>query len=171
MYAALLYVHHTKEDAMGNRWNHLSKFMLVFAVSALLGWPWIVERAMAADGPGKVKVLYHVDGKDPEVAKYALALINKHIDAEGGPDKIDVELVVHGPALELFEKDRMDAEMTKRFDQIMEKGVKAEMCQVSMKAFGKTIDNLAKGFVATLHPVAVKRIADLQKEGYLYIKP
>jgi intracellular sulfur oxidation DsrE/DsrF family protein len=129
MYAALLYVHHTKEDAMGNRRNHLSKFMLVFAVSALLGWPWIVERAMAADGPGKVKVLYHVDGKDPEVAKYALALINKHIDAEGGPDKIDVELVVHG------------------------------------------IDNLAKGFVATLHPVAVKRIADLQKEGYLYIKP
>jgi hypothetical protein len=32
-------------------------------------------------------------------------------------------------------------------------------------------ENLAKGFVATLHPVAVKRIADLQKEGYLYIKP
>ena len=69
-----------------------------------------------------MKVLYHVDGKDPEVAKYALALINKHIDAEGGPDKIDVELVVHGPALELFEKDRMDPEMTKRFDQIIEKG-------------------------------------------------
>ena len=45
------------------------------------------------------------------------------------------------------------------------------MCQVSMKASGKTIENLAKGFVATLHPVSVKRIADLQKEGYLYIKP
>ena len=127
--------------------------------------------AAAAAAADKVKVLYHIDGKDPEVAKYALALINKHIDAEGGPDKIDVELVVHGPALELFEKDRMDAEMTKRFDQIMEKGVKAEMCQVSMKAFGKTIENLAKGFVATLHPVAVKRITDLQQQGYLYIKP
>ena len=25
----------------------------------------------------KVKVLYHVDGKDPDVAKYALALIRK----------------------------------------------------------------------------------------------
>lgn len=129
------------------------------------------DHALAAEGQGKVKVLYHVDGKDPEVAKYALALINKHIDAEGGPEKIDVELVVHGPALELFEKENMDPETTKRFDQIMQKGVKAEMCQVSMKAFGKTIDNLAKGFVATLHPVAVKRIADLQKEGYLYIKP
>ncbi len=129
--------------------------------------------AGAADGPKKEKpkVLYHVDGKDPEVARYALALINKHIDAEGGPEHIDIELVVHGPALELFEKDKMDPEMTKRFDQIIEKGVKAEMCQVSMKAFGKTLDNLAKGFAATLHPVAVKRIADLQQEGYLYIKP
>jgi intracellular sulfur oxidation DsrE/DsrF family protein len=127
------------------------------------------DEAVAAGD--KVKVLYHVDGKDPEVAKYALALINKHIDAEGGPEKIDVELVVHGPALELFEKDKMDPEMTKRFDQIMAKGVKAEMCQVTMKAFGKTIENLAKGFVATLHPVAVKRIADLQQQGYLYIKP
>ncbi len=127
----------------------------------------------AADTPagGKVKVLYHVDGKDPEVAKYALALINKHIEAEGGPDKIDVELVVHGPALELFEKDKMDAEMTKRFDQIIEKGVKAEMCQVSMKLYNKTLDNLVRGFVATLHPVAVKRIADLQQQGYIYIKP
>ena len=143
----------------------------LFGVAALLAVQFQGDQALAAEGLGKVKVLYHVDGKDPEVAKYALALINKHIDAEGGPDKIDVELVVHGPALELFEKEKMDAEMTKRFDQIMEKGVKAEMCQVSMKAFGKTIENLAKGFVGTLHPVAVKRIADLQKEGYLYIKP
>lgn len=143
----------------------------IFVVAAMLALPLSQKQTLAAEGQGKVKVLYHVDGKDPDVAKYALALINKHIDAEGGPDKIDVELVVHGPALELFEKDKMDPEMTKRFDQIIEKGAKAEMCQVSMKAFGKTLDNLAKGFVATLHPVAVKRIADLQKEGYLYIKP
>ena len=148
---------------------HLLSVML--SALAIVAFTESTDHALAAEGQGKVKVLYHVDGKDPEVAKYALALINKHIDAEGGPEHIDVELVVHGPALEIFEKENMDPEMTKRFDQIMQKGVKAEMCQVSMKAFGKTIDNLAKGFVATLHPVAVKRIADLQKEGYLYIKP
>ncbi|MGH7236477.1 MAG: DsrE family protein [Nitrospiraceae bacterium] len=146
-------------------------FIAVLAVFALVALPLSQDRADAAEGKAKVKVLYHVDGKDPDVAKYALALINKHIEAEGGPDNIDVELVVHGPALALFEKDKMDPEMTKRFDQIIEKGVKAEMCQVSMKMFGKTLDNLAKGFVATLHPVAVKRIADLQQQGYLYIKP
>ena len=147
-------------------------FIVIVAAALLALSPLGQNQVLAADAPKeKVKVLYHVDGKDPEVAKYALALINKHIDAEGGPDKIDVELVVHGPALELFEKDKMDPEMTKRFEQIIGKGAKAEMCQVSMKAFGKTIDNLAKGFVATLHPVAVKRIADLQQQGYLYIKP
>jgi len=160
-----------KEDVMLRMPRHTQMLLGIFLLAALLALPSILDQVAAAEGDGKVKVVYHVDGKDPEVAKYALALINKHIDAEGGPDKIDVELVVHGPALELFEKDKMDPETTKRFDQIIEKGAKAEMCQVSMKAFGKTIDNLAKGFVPTLHPVAVKRIADLQKEGYLYIKP
>ncbi|MER3422230.1 MAG: hypothetical protein C4293_02370 [Nitrospiraceae bacterium] len=154
--------------------SHRSR--LVFVLLALLPLAALLLApshllAEQASGKGKVKVLYHVDGKDPEVAKYALALINKHIDAEGGPDNIDVELVVHGPALELFEKDKMDAEMKKRFEQIIDKGVHAEMCQVSMKLYNKTLDNLVKGFVATLHPVAVKRIADLQQQGYLYIKP
>jgi intracellular sulfur oxidation DsrE/DsrF family protein len=150
---------------------HRMLLVSLLAVTALVALPFTPDRAAAAEGKDKVKVLYHVDGKDLEVAKYAMALINKHIDAEGGPDKIDVELVVHGPALELFDKDKMDPELKKRFDQIIEKGAHAEMCQVSMKAFGKTLDNLAKGFVATLHPVAVKRIADLQQQGYLYIKP
>jgi intracellular sulfur oxidation DsrE/DsrF family protein len=166
-----IHAFHHKEDAMLTLPTRSPVLCFLFITATLLVLPLNRDHAQAAERQEKVKVLYHVDGKDPEVAKYALALINKHIDAEGGPDKIDVELVVHGPALELFEKDKMDPEMTKRFDQIMEKGAKAEMCQVSMKAFGKTIDNLAKGFVATLHPVAVKRIADLQKEGYLYIKP
>jgi hypothetical protein len=148
--------------------------MVLFSLVTLLVFSFSMAPSAvvaAEQGHAKVKVLYHVDSKDPEVAKYALALINKHIDAEGGPDKIDVELVVHGPALELFEKDKMDAEMTKRFEQIIDKGVRAEMCQVSMKTYNKTLDNLIKGFVATLHPVAVKRIADLQQQGYLYIKP
>src|SRR5256885_8354314 len=127
--------------------------------------------AAETTGKDKVKVLYHVDGKDLEVAKYALALINKHIDAEGGPDKIDVELVVHGPALTLFEQDKIDPELQKRFDQALKNGVHAEMCQISMKLYNTPLEKLAKGFVATLHPVAVKRIADLQTAGYLYIKP
>ena len=119
----------------------------------------------------KVKVLYHVDGKDLDTAKYAMALINKHIEAEGGPDKIDIKLVVHGPALHLFKADTVDPGLKAKLKTVIDKGVGAEMCQVSMKLFGTPLEKIVAGFTPTEHPVAVKRIADLQKEGYIYIKP
>jgi len=156
----------------------MKKLRLLFIAAAwglalsLVTLPLASSASQAADMQNnKVKVVYHVDGKDPDVAKYAMALIAKHIEAEGGAQNIDVKLVVHGPALALFEKEKMDPELLKRFDLILEKGAHAEMCQVSMKTMGVPLDKLAKGFEPTAHPVAVKRIADLQQQGYLYIKP
>lgn len=146
-------------------WHSL--FIAFATLGLLLSSGWLGPEAFAE----KVKVLYHVDGKDPAVAKYAMALINKHIEAEGGSENIDVVLVVHGPALSLFDKEKIDPTLLKKFQLILDKGAKAEMCQVSMKLFKKPLDQLAPGFQPTAHPVAVKRIADLQKEGYLYIKP
>ena len=141
-------------------------------VMALLFTASFASAEQAGDsGKGNMKVVYHVDGKDPDVAKYALALIHKHIEAEGGAKNIDIKLVIHGPALPLFDKDKIDPELKKKFDLILEDGAHAEMCQVSMKLFGKSLEDLIPGLEATLHPVAVKRIADLQAQGYLYIKP
>ena len=40
-----------------------------------------------------------------------------------------------------------------------------------MKLFGTPLEKLVACFTPTEHPVAVKRIADLQQQGYLYIKP
>lgn len=119
----------------------------------------------------KTKVVYHVDSKDLATATYAMALINKHIEAEGGPDKIDVVVVVHGPALELFKADTIDPALKTKLKTAIDNGTKAEMCQVSMKLFGTPLEKLVAGFQPTEHPVAVKRIADLQKAGYIYIKP
>ena len=129
-----------------------------------------MQGAIAAE-QDKMKVVYHVDGTDLGTAKYAMALINKHIEAEGGPDKIDVVLVVHGPALKLFDKKTVDPALKDKLKMVIDKGAQAEMCQVSMKLFGKPLDQLVAGFKPTEHPVAVKRIADLQKAGYVYIKP
>ena len=115
----------------------------------------------------KIKVLYHVDGKDLATATYAMALINKHIEAEGGPENIDVKLVVHGPALELFKADSVDPKLKAKLKAALDKGIDAEMCQVSMKLFGTPLEKLVAGFQPTEHPVAVKRIADLQQQGYI----
>jgi intracellular sulfur oxidation DsrE/DsrF family protein len=131
----------------------------------------VAEAGNNRDENGRLKVLYHIDGSDVGVAKYAMALINKHIEAEGGPDKIDIKVVVHGPALKLFIKESVDPVLKKRLAMIIDKGVQPEMCQVSMKLFGKPLDTLEPGFIPTEHPVAVKRIADLQEQGYIYIKP
>jgi intracellular sulfur oxidation DsrE/DsrF family protein len=160
---------HTQEAAM-------VRMHTVFAVGLALCLPLATPVVGSADqaganGKGKMKVLYHIDGKDPDVAKYALALVHKHIEAEGGPDNIDVKVVIHGPALPLFDKDTIDPELKKKLELIKEDGAHAEMCQVSMKIFGKPLESLVPGLEATLHPVAVKRIADLQAQGYLYIKP
>jgi uncharacterized protein len=142
----------------------LSSFMLLAGVSAV--------NAGNHRGPeGKLKVLYHIDSSDIKVVNYALALINKHIEAEGGPDKIDVKVVVHGPALMLFDKENANMELVKKLKMVIDKGVKPEMCQVSMKLYDKPLATLLDGFIPTEHPVAVKRIADLQEQGYLYIKP
>ncbi|GJL67136.1 MAG: hypothetical protein NPIRA05_21070 [Nitrospirales bacterium] len=130
-----------------------------------------VFSSAALAGTEKTKVLYHVDGNDLATAKYAMALINKHIEAEGGPDKIDIKLVVHGPALPLFEAATVDPDLKTKLKTVIDKGVGAEMCQVSMKLFGTPLEKLVAGFTPTEHPVAVKRIADLQKAGYIYIKP
>jgi intracellular sulfur oxidation DsrE/DsrF family protein len=144
---------------------------LVFAcVYGLLVSPGVVL-ADKAPSQDKVKVLYHLDSNDPALAKYAMALINKHIEAEGGPDNIDLVLVVHGPALKLFESDTVDQELKDKLKVVIDKGIKAEMCQVSMKLYGTPLEKLLAGFTPTEHPVAVKRIADLQRAGYVYIKP
>jgi uncharacterized protein len=156
--------------------NFIPKTFLMFStlvvacVYGLLLSPGLVL-ADKTPGQDNVKVLYHLDSNDPVLAKYALALINKHIEAEGGADKIDLVLVVHGPALKLFESDTVDQELKDKLKAVIDKGIKAEMCQVSMKLYGTPLEKLLAGFTPTEHPVAVKRIADLQRAGYVYIKP
>ena len=146
----------------------LLSLVLGLTLAFAFGLPMNSNDALAKE---KVKVLYHVDGKDLATAKYAMALINKHIEAEGGPENIDVKLVVHGPALELFKEERVDPVLKAKLKAAMDKGADAEMCQVSMKLFGTPLEKLVAGFKPTEHPVAVKRIADLQQQGYIYIKP
>ena len=72
--------------------------VLILCVFTMFASIPVVDAAHHRGPDGKLKVLYHIDSSDINVAKYAMALINKHIEAEGGPDKIDLVVVVHGPA-------------------------------------------------------------------------
>ncbi|MCA9482535.1 MAG: DsrE family protein [Nitrospina sp.] len=153
------------------RWTHCIGLIALVAILCPGVGSALAEGGSHRTADGKLKVLYHVDGTDLATAKYAMALIKKHIEAEGGPDKIDIKLVVHGPALNLFRKETIDPGLLSGFKGIVEKGAEPEMCQVSMKLLNAPLETLAPGFEPTEHPVAVKRIADLQEQGYIYIKP
>src|SRR5256712_6289026 len=69
----------TKEDAMFTMSVKRRLVVSALAVAALLILPFSSPpHAAQTTGKGKVKGFYHLGGKDPEGAKYALALINKH---------------------------------------------------------------------------------------------
>ena len=61
----------------------------VFATAA-------VSKAQAAT-PDKSKVVYHLN--DSDKVQFVIGNIENHFEGMGGPDKVTIALVVHGPAL------------------------------------------------------------------------
>jgi hypothetical protein len=53
--------------------------------------------AQASATPGKLRVVYHLSDSDKVI--FVLGNMQNHIKGLGGPDKIALALVVHGPAL------------------------------------------------------------------------
>ena len=58
-----------------------------------------VTKAQAAT-PDKSKVVYHLNETDR--VQFVIGNIENHFEGMGGPDKVTIALVVHGPALRAF---------------------------------------------------------------------
>jgi hypothetical protein len=54
------------------------------------------------DENGRLKMLYHIDGSVLRVVKYAIAHINKYMEAKVRSYEIGIKVVVFGPDLKLF---------------------------------------------------------------------
>jgi intracellular sulfur oxidation DsrE/DsrF family protein len=122
-------------------------------------------RANAAD-TDKPKVVYHLCDLD----KVAFVLGNIRNHFEGGPDKVTIELVVHGPALKAFYAASANADVTRRFGEFSKAGLAAQACGNSMKTQNVTLKDLLPGF-GIADRGGVVRIAELQALGYAYLKP
>ncbi|MBK1724837.1 DsrE family protein [Thiocystis violacea] len=121
--------------------------------------------ALAAD---KLNVVYHVS--EAEKVPLVLNNIQNHIDGVGGPDKIHIVMVAHGPAINAL----TDIEATDRVRtaaaKLQEEGVELDMCGNTLKGFNLTLDELLPGFVEVSQG-GVTRIGELQSQGYVYIRP
>ncbi|MEJ1959683.1 MAG: DsrE family protein [Nitrosomonadales bacterium] len=121
--------------------------------------------ASAAD---KLKVVYHVS--DLEKVPFVLTNIENHIKAVGGPENVEIILVAHGPALQYFQQENNDRPFLERIQSLRNKGIEFDACGNTMRSQQITLKDLPEGFVR-VDQGGVVRIAELEHQGYLYIRP
>lgn len=139
------------------------------AISAL-GAAFATSRAQAATetAPNKLKVAYHLS--DAEKVNFVLGNIQNHIDGVGGPEHVTIALVIHGPALKAFHSAQANPDISKRISDFSKGGVELAACGNTMKAQNVTLSELLPGFVNAGNG-GVVRLAELQSQGYLYLRP
>jgi intracellular sulfur oxidation DsrE/DsrF family protein len=144
--------------------------MLIRAAAAV-GAVFAASRASAATetpATGKLKVVYHLN--DLDKVSFVLGNIQNHFDGVGGPDHVTIALVVHGQALKAFHGASANPDITKRVGQFSKAGMEMAACGNTMKSQNVTVSELLPGFVVA-DKGGVVRIAELQSQGYLYLRP
>ena len=127
----------------------------------------LATRANAAT-PDAAKVVYHL--ADLDKVDFVLGNINNHYKGMGGPDKVTIELVVHGPALKAFHTADASPDMSKRADDLSKTGLQLNACINTMRAQNVTLKDLLPGFIVA-DKGGVVRLAELQAQGYVYLRP
>ena len=126
-----------------------------------------VTRAQAAT-PDKSKVVYHLNETDK--VQFVLTNIENHFEGVGGPGNVTIALVVHGPALRAFHAAHATPDVRARMASLAKSGVELGACGKTMKGQKIALNDLLQGFVA-LERGGVVRIAELQSQGYVYLRP
>jgi intracellular sulfur oxidation DsrE/DsrF family protein len=115
---------------------------------------------------GKNKVVFQVSDAEPQ--KWNLALNNARNvqDDLGGPDAVDLEIVVYGPGIGML---KSDSSVAKRIADALKNGVKVVACENTMKAQKLAQADMlpAIGYV----PAGVVELMKKQQQGYAYIRP
>lgn len=148
---------------------------LMTAAAGLLAVVGAARRAAAAEpGPGgRHRLAFHIDRNDAAVMN--LALNNLHSAAAYYADRgepVALEVVAYGPGITMLRADLSPvkeriAEMRQKLPQIVFSACNNTL-RALKKAEGKDIPLLPE---ATIVPAGVVRLAELQEQGWSYIKP
>jgi uncharacterized protein len=144
---------------------------MLLRAAAAVGALFAASRAEAATetpATGKMKVVYHLN--DLDKVSFVLGNIQNHFDGVGGPANVTIALVVHGPALRAFHASAANPDVSKKVSQFSKAGMEMAACGNTMKSQHVTVTELLPGFVAA-DKGGVVRIAELQSQGFLYLRP
>jgi uncharacterized protein len=142
-------------------WGAISAFSAAFAASRA------GADTTSATSP-KLKVVYHLN--DLAKVNFVLGNIQNHYEGVGGPDHVAIALVIHGQALRAFHSASANPDIVRRVEQFSKAGLELAACGNTMKSQKVELKDLLPGFIAATQG-GVVRIAELQSQGYLYLRP
>jgi hypothetical protein len=126
------------------------------------------SRAARADTPDAAKVVYHL--ADLDKVHFVLGNIDNHLAGVGGPDKVRIQLVVHGPALRAFHAAAANPDTARKLASAVKSDVRLAACGNTMRGQNVTLKDLLPGF-SIAERGGVVLIAELQAQGYAYLRP
>jgi len=127
------------------------------------------ERKAAKNGYKTQKVVYHLNDKEQGVA--ALRNIKNHLNALGD-ENVEIIAVMHSSGAFVVVDGATDAKgrtFSDAVQQLANRGVKFQICANTIR--GKKIDKNKINLNATVTPSGVATVAELQYDGYVYVKP
>ncbi len=124
--------------------------------------------AASASDPKKQRVAYHVS--DRKKVGFVLNNMRNHIKGVGGPENVELILVAHGPAMKEFHKFDGNPNAMEMLTSLMGTGVEFNACGNTMRALNYQTTDIIDGAVR-VDQGGVVRLAELQQEGYLYLRP
>jgi uncharacterized protein len=148
--------------------NSVSRRGLVARLVAAGAAGAVAFRASAEEAPTKMRVAYHLS--DADKVGFVIGNIENHIVGAGGPEKIEIVLVVHGPALTAFHQSKANPDIAERLAGLSTSGVELDACGNTMRGQKIELSDLLPGFVR-VDQGGVTRLAELQVAGYAYLRP
>ncbi|MEO9168901.1 MAG: DsrE family protein [Aestuariivirga sp.] len=124
--------------------------------------------ALANVAPAKLRVVYHL--ADLNKVNFVLSNMQNHITGVGGPDKVTLAVVVHGPALAAFKRVDENIAVSDPMATLLQSGVGFHACGNTLKGMKITLADLLSGFVEAPEGGVVK-LASLQADGWIYLRP
>lgn len=116
----------------------------------------------------KPKAVYHLD--DLDKVNFVIGNIQNHLDGFGGPGNVTIALVVHGQALKAFHSAAANPDLSKHVARFTKDGIAFAAGANTMKSQNIGLADLLPGGVAAERG-GVVRLAELQSQGYLYLRP
>ena len=136
--------------------------------SALLAGFGLAAAPGRAEPVRATKVVYHL--VDAERVALALGNLRNHVAGVGGPGAARFSCVVLGPALRLFRRSGGDLSAAEDLRDRLADGISFYACANTLAAQKWTLADLQPGFQLA-EKGGVTLIADLQAQGYAYIRP